>query len=132
MHQVPYADAGGIIVDSRPLFYVVEFYVTPFDRIVWDVPEQSLVSDLYAGKTIGFAMTMMDTDTETKPLLADRAHVLLGPDASFDEPDKLAYESNLWAQGILLGADGRTHGTPVESVSWGRIKASLSTGNHLK
>ena len=77
-------------------------------------------------------MTMMDTDTETKPLLADRAHVLLGPDASFDEPDKLAYESNLWAQGILLGADGRTDGTPVESVSWGRIKASLSTGNHLK
>ena len=41
MHQVPYADGGGIIVDSRPLFYVVEFYVTPFDRIVWDVPECS-------------------------------------------------------------------------------------------
>ena len=34
--------------------------------------------------------------------------------------------SDLWAHGILLGADGGTDGTAVESVTWARIKASLS------
>lgn len=34
--------------------------------------------------------------------------------------------SDLWARGILTGAGGPEEGTAVNSVSWARIKASLS------
>ncbi|MCY3761170.1 MAG: hypothetical protein OXH50_07955 [Gemmatimonadetes bacterium] len=56
VQQVPYADGSGSVLDSQPVFYAVEFYVTPFDRLIPDSPENSLVSDLYAGKTIFFPL----------------------------------------------------------------------------
>ena len=122
VHQVPYADGGGSVLDSQPVFYVIEFYVTAFDRLIWDAPEQSLVSKLFPGKMIEFAMQLNDSDTY--PPTVDRSHDLFGPDASWDKP--LIWSSDPWAHGILLGADGGTEGTAVESVTWGRIKASLS------
>ena len=122
VHQVPYADGGGKVLDSQPVFYVVEFYVTAFDRLIWDSPEQSLVSELSPGKTIEFAMTLADADTD--PTTVDRLHFLFGPDASWNRPSM--WTSDQWAHGILLGADGGTEGTAVESVTWARIKASLS------
>ncbi|MCY3761171.1 MAG: hypothetical protein OXH50_07960, partial [Gemmatimonadetes bacterium] len=112
----------GGIVDSQPVFYVIEFYVTPFDRLIWDAPEQSLVSDLSAGKVIEFGMHLGDADTD--PLEVDRLHFLFGPDASWEQP--LIWMSDLWAHGILLGAASGTEGTAVENVTWARIKASLS------
>ena len=67
---------------------------------------------------------MIDTDTE--PLQADRYHDLLGPNASYNGSlQQLSVESDLWARGILVGTEYPTGGTAVESVSWGRIKASL-------
>ena len=124
---LPYADGGGGIVESQPIFYVVEFYVTPFDRLVSDAPEQSVVRDLVAGKAIGFAMEMLDHDTRMDDdFLADRVHGLFGPDAAWDMGGDLSRRSDHWAQGILLGEDGPAGGTAVESVTWGRIKASLS------
>ena len=122
VQQVPYADGSGSVLDSQPVFYAVEFYVTAFDRLIPNSPENSLVSDLYAGKTIGFSMGISDSDTD--PLEDDRYHVLSGPDDSWEGGGELV--SDLWAHGILLGADGGTGGTAVESVTWGRIKASLS------
>ncbi len=124
MSQPPYADGGGAIVDSQPILSVVEFYVTPFDRLIWDDPAESVISDLYEDKAIGFALSLMDIDSEESldPLDPDWLE-LFGPDASHDQ--FYPGESDLWASGILLGADG-TDGTAVESVSWGRIKASLS------
>ena len=126
VHQVPYADGGGAIVDSQPILSVVEFYVTPFDRLVWQDPEQSVPSDLTAGETIGFALGMVDVDTEEGEFgpPPESAHYLFGPDASFD--DELFFDSDNWAHGILLGADHRTGDTAVERVTWGRIKAGLS------
>ena len=121
VHLVPYADGGGSVLDSQPVFSVVEFYVTAFDRLIRDSPEESLVSDLFAEKTIGFAMGMTDSDTD--PLETDRDHSLSGPDDSWEGGSR---GSDLWAHGILLGADSGTDGTGVESVSWARIKASLS------
>ena len=53
-----------------------------------------------------------------------RVHTLYGPDASFDQD--LIFQSDLWAHGILLGANGRTSDSAVENDTWGRIKASLS------
>ena len=123
--QMPYADGGGSIVDSRPRSYVVEFYLTPFDRLTLEDPEQSLVSDLFADKTIGFSISMVDKDEDPGrgKFMPDRAHALFGPDASWEN---LGGTSDLWAIGILLGANGGTDGTAVESVTWARIKASLS------
>ena len=121
-HQVPYADGGGRVLASQPVFYVIEFYVTAFDRLIWDSPEQSLVSELLTGKMIEFAMFLQDSDMD--PSTPDRAHDLFGPDASWDRP--LIWASDHWAHGILLGADGGTSGTAVESVTWARIKASLA------
>ena len=125
MDRLPYADGGGAIVDSQPIFYVVEFFVTPFDRLIWDDPEESVIADLFEGKTIGFALSLADLDSEesSDPVTPDSWLELFGPDASRDQ--LYVYESDLWASGILLGADG-TDGTAVESVSWARIKASLS------
>ena len=131
VHLPPYSDSGGDLLASQPVHAFVEFYVTPFDRLIWEDPDQSLVSSLYAGKTIGFYLRMVDTDTVTEPLLADRYHHLLGPGASYDDyppaksPPLFIDESGVWAQGILLGAMDPTRDTAVESTAWGRIKASL-------
>ena len=136
MHKPPYADGGGAIVESQPVLSVLEFFVTPFDRLIWDDPEQSAVSDLFADKTIGFAISLSDYDEYHENLgpadgyPADGYLDLFGPDASGltseDYFRKLFFESDLWARGILLGAGGRTGDTAVENLSWGRIKASLS------
>ena len=128
VQNVPYADGGGKIFDSRPIFSVVEFYVTPFDRMIWDDPDQSIVSDLFAGKTIRFAFQMLDADTEDpKRVLGpvDRWHGLFGPGLMYDQP-MVGPVSDLWARGILLGAGSPADDTAVENVSWGRIKATLS------
>ena len=65
MDQLPYADGGGDMVDSQPILSVIEFFVTPFDHLIWDAPEESVISDLFEGKTIGFALSLMDMDSET-------------------------------------------------------------------
>ena len=62
VHHRPYADGGGAMIDSQPSFGVVEFFVTPFDRLIWDNQEQSVVSPLYPGKTIGFTVHLVDVD----------------------------------------------------------------------
>ena len=122
VNEVPYVDGGGRMLETQPVFYVVEFYVTAFDRLIWDSPEQSVVSELFAGKMIEFAMKLQDTDTD--PSYPDRIHWLRGPDASWGLSD--IWTSDRWAHGILLGADGGTDGTAVECLTWARIKASLS------
>ena len=125
VHQEPYADCGGRIIDSQPIYSVVECYVTPFDRLIWNDPEQSVISDLFPDKVINFSLLLADVDTEDGDTfeVADSIHNLFGPNASYD-PN--ASQSDFWAQGILLGADGRSGDTAVESVTWGRIKAGLS------
>ena len=76
VQEVPYADGGGNVLDSQPVFYVVEFYVTAFDRLIRDVPEQSLVSELSTGNMIGFAMILKDAEPD--PFTADCLHQLFG------------------------------------------------------
>ena len=119
--QPPYADGGGAMIDSEPSFGVVEYYVTPFDNLIWDDKETSTVSSLFPDKTIGFCLQLADIDENKNEF--GSIHGLY----SSDEDDAWGENaSDLWARGILTGAGGPEEGTAVNSVSWARIKASLS------
>ena len=123
---------------ENPTVWVVEFYVTPFDWLVLEFPypdpdhadepgyvdpvaglepgpESSEASPLQTGRIIGFNVTVKDDD-------------IVGT----NEPDTqiIAYEypfsADAFVDGLLVGSDGNIPGdTAVESVTWGRIKASL-------
>jgi hypothetical protein len=60
----PYADGGGGTFGENPTISVVEFFVTPFDLLVWDDSAASRVSDLEAGKVISFHLYVIDIDNE--------------------------------------------------------------------
>ena len=68
VHQVPYADGGGGIVDSQPIFSVLKFYVPPFDRFLWAEPKESVISDLYPGKEILFSLLIADADPDREDI----------------------------------------------------------------
>ena len=121
VHKPPYADGGGAVIDSEPSFGVVEFYVTPFDRLIWDDQAQSIVSSLFSGKTIGFSIQILDVDDTNE---FESMHGLFGMEDGWEQGGFNA--SDLWARGILTGAGSPVEGTAVNSVSWARIKASLS------
>ena len=135
----PYSDGGGGVAGENPTVWVVEFYVTPFDWLILEFPypdpehaddpdyvspaaglepgpESSEVSPLQTGRIIGFNVIVKDDD-------------IVG---TTNEPDLLiiAYEypmsMDTLVDGLLVGSDGNIPGdTAVESVTWGRIKASL-------
>ena len=101
--NLPYADGGGAMVDSEPSFGVVEYYVTPFDNLIWDDQETSTVSPLFPEKTIGFCLVLADVDESE----FDSLHGLY----SSDEDDAWGENaSDLWARGILTGAGGSRGG----------------------
>ena len=58
----PYADGSGAVTGENPVFWVVEFYATPFDMLIRKEPESSVVSDLFPGKIIGFQLRVLDFD----------------------------------------------------------------------
>jgi hypothetical protein len=113
----PYADAGGGSFGDAPTVAVTEFYVTPFDFLVWNSSEESLVSDLYAGKRIGLMMALSDFDVWSDDLW-ERMH----PTAVFH----LHQVSNdaFFVDAVLVGG-GPSEDTAVEDVTWARIKASF-------
>ena len=122
----PYADAGGGVAGENPIIRVIELYVTPYDS--WQGPdsrpEDVAVSDLTAGKVIGFAILVWEKD--------DEGRFSLGPEAIPTEDPELdilyLYRAELYLDGLLLPANAagaEPEGSAVESVSWGRIKASL-------
>ena len=118
VHHPPYADGGGALVDSQPSFGVVEFYITPFDRLIWDDQENSIITDLFPGKTIGFALELIDVDENKNEF--ETIHGIFGPDSEWD-----FWNSDLWAQGILLGTETPVANSAVNSASWAQIKTSL-------
>ena len=113
----PYAEGGGSVYGEKPLFWVVEFAVTPFDRMLWNDPGESRASELEAGKIIGFDMWVSDRDH--------------GPGINFDDLYVLVLSSDdtadFFVDGLLQGAVSAPGeaGSVVQDVTWGRIKASL-------
>lgn len=113
----PYADGGGRAFGEHPTISVTEFYVTPFDFLIWNQLEESRRSDLLPGKVIGFQIFIPDFDTR-----ADQRH------ASFVlplSPNTGEFSAAFFADGVLLGAQGNhNQDSAVEHISWARIKAS--------
>ena len=50
--EPPFSLGGGAVAGENPFVSITEFYVTPFDLFVYNSPEESVESELYAGKTI--------------------------------------------------------------------------------
>ena len=123
----PYGEAGGGVAGENPIIRVIELYVTPYDS--WQGPdsrpEDVVVSDLTAGKVIGFAVLVGERDDEY-------SRFYLGPEAVQSEDPEIdilhRYRADVYLDGLLLpatAAGAEPEGSAVESVSWGRIKASL-------
>ena len=125
----PYADSGGGVAGEAPVIWVIELYVTPFDRWgeTWESPEGSVVSDFAAGKVIGFSMVVIDHDPPAIDVKRWSVEVQKSDEIKLGETTFwtiLRNRADSFLDGLLLSADADP-GTAVESVSWGRIKASL-------
>ena len=115
----PFARGGGAVLGENPTFWSVEFFVTCFDRLNHLSPEDSDVSQLTEGKITGFDTWIIDHDDDSRL----RAVFYLDiPDGS-KRGDAL--DASTMMDGVLLGPGGEDRETAVQSVSWGRIKASL-------
>lgn len=111
----PYAQGGGGVVNGNPALSVTEFYVTPFDHFVYNNAEESVVSELYPGKVIGFSLAVMDTDSKGHTWKSVQYR-----------PSYFPKTADQFADGVLLGPGGALPEiSAVESNSWARIKASF-------
>ena len=123
----PYAEAGGGTAGENPVISVMELYVTPFDFYgAWDKPDESVVSDLQAGKVIGFAVVVNDWDPPD--FVTAWTPEAMEPLEEFPPSFHVTqHRADGFIDGILLSSEpaGPENGSAVEPVSWGRIKASL-------
>ena len=119
----PYAAAGGGSFGEGPAISVTEFWVTPFDDLVYDDEETSVASELHPGKVIGFEISTQDNDDPLPPYEG-------GTRLSLTEGPFVRY-ADYFADGLLLGAGehpslyDNDSDSAVEPSSWGRIKAAL-------
>ena len=114
----PYADGGGGVFGEAPVISVIELYVTPFDSWEgWDYPGQMEVSELAAGKVIGFGIIVYEHDPGEQERWTP---------GRMDWRRAWRRDADGLLDGLLLGPDLPGPGdSAVESVSWGRIKAAL-------
>ncbi len=123
----PYAESGGGVAGETPVIWVIELYVTPFDRWgeTWADPAGSAVSRFAAGKVIGFTMVVFDYDLPPY----DSEWTNWAPEVQQSDGIYTTFQNirfmraDTFLDGLLLPSE--TDGSAVESISWGRIKASL-------
>ena len=124
----PYAESGGGVAGEAPVIWVIELYVTPFDRWgeTWESSEGSVVSRFAAGQMIGFSIVVLDHDPPAYDS-QNWAVQVRQPDDSVSPLWNIFFNrADTFLDGLLLAADpGHPGDSAVESVSWGRIKASL-------
>ena len=124
----PFADGGGGTAGENPVISVTEFYVTPYDYFLRNGPEKCVVSELYRGKSIGFAIWVVDIDAK-QPSAPRSYHYLLRGEAGTDGCSTTGWWatcSDGFATGLLLGPGGELpDDSAVESITWGRIKAQF-------
>ena len=119
MVQPPFARGGGGVFSENPAIWVTEFYVTCFDLLDHLNPKNSVVSELAAGKTIGFNLSVSDYDVEP----AGRAafYELINREDAVE----VSTGADFFGDGLLLRPDDDFGDSAVQSTSWARIKASL-------
>ena len=110
----PFSESGGAAVGQNPTILINEAYITAFDRLIYNDPEGSVVSDLFPGKIIGFETSPSDFDTE--PTAYRSFSTLSGQSGT-------SGESSRFVDGRLIGVSEDE--TAVKRNSWGRIKASF-------
>ncbi len=119
--EPPFAFGGGGVVGENPTFWVIEFFATCFDQLDALNPGDSVVSRFSEGSVIGFDFLVNDWDRDStrnaRFFLSDQNDEGTGGEGA-----------DFFADGLLLGPGGKPGDSAVQSVSWGRIKASLETG----
>lgn len=134
-----YSDAGGGSVSEQPTISVTEAYVTVFDGMDLEFPNDSLPSDLRAGRIIGLALKVTDTDAAWGMRLPDAyslpdrwgSYLLFAPRPEGRDGygiDAIRGSSSFFADALLLPARS-AEGADSDRVlvdSWARIKASFS------
>ena len=118
--EPPYADMASAVRGERPSSWVTEMYVTPFDRLVPDSKEETVISELDPGKIIGFRISVLDVDDLQGDGSPDGIYTI--PPRDPDPESRTG--PDFFGDGLLVPAGG-TEDSAVGSVSWGRIKASL-------
>ena len=124
----PYAESGGGVAGEAPVIWVIELYVTPFDRWgeTWESPEGSVVSRFAADQVIGFAMVVLDHDPPAFDPQEWSVEVQQPDDTYRTRLNLYRNREDTFLDGLLLPASPAGPGdSAVESVSWGRIKAAL-------
>ncbi len=116
----PYAEGGGASFGEHPTLSVTEFYVTPFDRLIWNSPEESVVSTLSRGTLIGFYLGIGDHDEEGDGRV-EAWHSIRAQ----DQWTVSSTNADSFAWGLLVGPGGEVPDSAVESLTWGRIKATF-------
>ncbi len=119
--DLPYADGGQGSVGGNPVFWVLEFYVTPFDELIWNDQESSLPSELVGGKVVGLFISIADYDAHTQ----ESGTGYMIDDAFLRRQGNPASDADLFVDGMLLEAGEFLEHSAVQPSSWGMIKASL-------
>ena len=126
----PWAEYGGWQVGESPNLSAVEFFVTPWDGLVYDDPVRSRRSVLEPGRIIGFQLIAHDGD---RPNFASGTYALAVPTVREHVSDgDFSYSHTMFAENFVDGelvpchhADCSGATTAVKQDSWGRIKASF-------
>jgi len=120
-YQEPWFEIGVESFGENPTHSVVEFSLTPWDRLSKSGPEASQRSLLQADRFIGFQIRIIDEEPENNTYVLGNARS--------ESPGKVWWEySSEFVDGVLipcnvLDCSGAT--TPVSPDSWARIKATL-------
>ena len=116
----PYGDAGGIAAGENPTVSVIELYVTPFDLWGEDAGETGF-SDLSAHQIVGFSVEVIEQEEDPSECGCSGFSWYPAEMEGQAWLDLYYSMADLYVDGLLLSA----HDTAVESMTWGRIKASL-------
>ena len=109
VNSLPYADGGGGSTGDGPTTTIIEFFVTPFDDLIWNSPDDSKPSPLFDGKIIGFEIAVQDFDTAPGEYRA--FHTLSGQAATWRYAER-------FVDGRLVSAGGDA-GTAADDESSG-------------
>ena len=115
----PFGDGGGSVQGENPVFWVTEFYLTPFAHFEYEDQQASARYDLVPGEIVGFQLGVVDYDAAGNE---HRAHHTLPLEVQ--EFGSTPYSAADWfVDGLLVGIQDES---VVRASSWARIKASLA------